>query len=222
MIGYPARRLIGFVCSRGIPSAAAPQLALFVQWPAGLQPPPLRIGFVSHARARGTGEGELLPAPLLDAGNGWNRTAGPDSSAEIGFVCTAVPTPVRPCQLGLFVPHAALPATEPPIGSPGPIGVRELASFVQQPAAPSPNPRPGRGRLALFVRRRHLSPARPPQLALFRTSHFQPQTSPQLALFVPRSSDRLLTTGYCLLALFRTNLHHRDTESTEAEPSHPL
>ncbi len=43
------------------------------------------------------------------------------------------------------------------------------------------------------------------------------QPSPRLALFVHRSFNRLLTTGYRLLALFRTNPHHRDTEDTEPE-----
>jgi hypothetical protein len=37
----------------------------------------------------------------------------------------------------------------------------------------------------------------------------------QLALFVQRFSNRLLTTDYCLLALFGPNLHHGGTEDTE-------
>jgi hypothetical protein len=101
--------------------------------------------------------------------------------------------PAGPSQLGLFVqlaPGSSRPAR------------RNWVCLTQS----APRPQPGFSQLALFDAPAHGLEWRnagygPRRLGLFGIKSL----SRQLALFVPRSSSRLRTTGYCLLALFGTD-----------------
>jgi hypothetical protein len=191
MIGYLARRLIGFVCSR--------------EYPFRPLPPP--IGFVCTTGPPAPGSRPASPNWVRLSRMSRTPVDGPCQLGSFGTIGPERAPDQRGA--GREGPQPASPRPCPPWRG------RELTSFVQQPAARPPIPVPaaadwlrlfievhrrvGGGQIGFVCTRKH--PFR--QLALFRTSHFTLPTSNYSSIgfvcttvFQPATDYRLLPFGF--------------------------